>query len=89
MLQPTLRRINRDSGKHSYMVSNLVGLNCDNKDVTNITKQTMDTLKNCILPLEMSSLVLVHLYVRSMEDFAAVNSVYKTYFGINPAARYK
>ena len=30
---------------------------------------------------------MVCLYVQDMSMFAAVNAVYKTYFGINPPAR--
>ncbi|XP_026195846.1 diphthine--ammonia ligase [Anabas testudineus] len=35
----------------------------------------------------MKDIILVHLYVRSMEDFGPLNTVYKTHFGINPPAR--
>lgn len=35
----------------------------------------------------MKDIILVHLYVRSMEDFAPLNAVYKKHFGINPPAR--
>ncbi|XP_068608291.1 diphthine--ammonia ligase [Brachionichthys hirsutus] len=36
---------------------------------------------------KMEDIVLVHLYVRRMEDFAPINTVYKKYFGMNPPAR--
>ncbi|KAF7663865.1 hypothetical protein LDENG_00199590, partial [Lucifuga dentata] len=36
---------------------------------------------------KMKDIVLVHLYVRSMEDFGPVNTVYKKHFGVNPPAR--
>nr|XP_020469718.1 diphthine--ammonia ligase isoform X1 [Monopterus albus] len=35
----------------------------------------------------MKDIVLVHLYVRNMEDFGPLSTVYKTHFGINPPAR--
>ncbi|XP_076021750.1 diphthine--ammonia ligase [Genypterus blacodes] len=35
----------------------------------------------------MKQIVLVHLYVRSMEDFGPLNTVYKKHFGVNPPAR--
>ncbi|TNN33523.1 Diphthine--ammonia ligase [Liparis tanakae] len=35
----------------------------------------------------MKDIVLVHLYVTSMEDFVALNAVYKEHFGVNPPAR--
>ncbi|XP_074547356.1 diphthine--ammonia ligase [Halichoeres trimaculatus] len=36
---------------------------------------------------KMKDIILVHLYVRCMEDFAPLNAVYKQHFGINPPAR--
>ncbi|XP_053192003.1 diphthine--ammonia ligase [Scomber japonicus] len=36
---------------------------------------------------KMKNIILVHLYVRSMEDFGPLNTVYKKHFGINPPAR--
>uniref|UniRef100_A0A8C6UH00 Diphthine--ammonia ligase n=1 Tax=Neogobius melanostomus TaxID=47308 RepID=A0A8C6UH00_9GOBI len=35
----------------------------------------------------MTDIVLVHLYVKNMEDFMALNTVYKQHFGLNPPAR--
>ncbi|OCT68707.1 hypothetical protein XELAEV_18039995mg [Xenopus laevis] len=39
------------------------------------------------LGLQMSDAVLVHLYVKSMEDFAEINTVYGTHFLSAPPAR--
>ncbi|XP_069563269.1 diphthine--ammonia ligase isoform X1 [Brachyistius frenatus] len=36
---------------------------------------------------EMKNIVLVHLYVRNMEDFSSLNTVYKKHFDRNPPAR--
>ncbi|XP_018519204.1 diphthine--ammonia ligase isoform X1 [Lates calcarifer] len=36
---------------------------------------------------KMKDIILVHLYVSSMEDFGPLNTVYKKHFGINPPAR--
>ncbi|XP_076604027.1 diphthine--ammonia ligase [Chaetodon auriga] len=36
---------------------------------------------------KMKDIILVHLYVRSMEDFVPLNTVYKKHFGMNPPAR--
>uniref|UniRef100_A0A3Q2QYS5 Diphthine--ammonia ligase n=1 Tax=Fundulus heteroclitus TaxID=8078 RepID=A0A3Q2QYS5_FUNHE len=44
-----------------------------------------DELKNKAWKLK--NIVLVHLYVKNMEDFASVNEVYRKYFDINPPAR--
>ncbi|XP_051775760.1 diphthine--ammonia ligase [Erpetoichthys calabaricus] len=35
----------------------------------------------------LSDAVLIHLYLKSMSDFIAVNAIYKTFFGLNPPAR--
>lgn len=35
----------------------------------------------------LADVVLVHLYVASMDDFAPLNTVYKKHFGTNPPAR--
>ena len=37
--------------------------------------------------LSMSDLIVIHMYVKDMSDFAKVNQVYKTFFSINPPAR--
>ncbi|XP_064784046.1 diphthine--ammonia ligase isoform X2 [Oncorhynchus masou masou] len=36
---------------------------------------------------QLKHIVLVHLYVRNMEDFISLNKVYTTHFGVNPPAR--
>ncbi|KAJ4939877.1 hypothetical protein JOQ06_029313 [Pogonophryne albipinna] len=36
---------------------------------------------------KLKDIILVHLYVRSMDDFVSLNTVYKKHFGINPPAR--
>ncbi|TMS21504.1 Diphthine--ammonia ligase [Larimichthys crocea] len=36
---------------------------------------------------KMEDIILVHLYVRCMEDFVELNTVYKKHFGMNPPAR--
>ncbi|XP_022070619.2 diphthine--ammonia ligase isoform X2 [Acanthochromis polyacanthus] len=36
---------------------------------------------------KMKNIILVHLYVRNMEDFVPLNDVYKKHFGTNPPAR--
>jgi len=32
--------------------------------------------------------MMVHLFVKNMDDFAKVNSVYKSFLTVNPPARY-
>ncbi|XP_029317182.1 LOW QUALITY PROTEIN: diphthine--ammonia ligase [Cottoperca gobio] len=36
---------------------------------------------------KMKDIILVHLYVRSMDDFVPLNTVYKNHFGTSPPAR--
>ncbi|XP_056250336.1 diphthine--ammonia ligase [Seriola aureovittata] len=36
---------------------------------------------------KIKDIILVHLYVSSMDDFGPLNTVYKKHFGINPPAR--
>ncbi|XP_060558180.1 uncharacterized protein LOC132718499 [Ruditapes philippinarum] len=75
-----------DSDWRHIWVTNLMAVQKD-EDVEQLARQTMDNLQELIKPLNMSDLVLMHLYVKNMADFAAINAVYKTYFGLNPAAR--
>ena len=51
--------------------------------------QTMNQLRDHLISMQfdMSCLSLVHLYIQRMEDFSAINSVYKQFFSLNPAAR--
>ncbi|KAK7502798.1 hypothetical protein BaRGS_00006048 [Batillaria attramentaria] len=53
------------------------------------TRQAMDTLKGEVerLGRTLSEVFSMCLYVKKMADFAGVNAVYKTYFGINPPVR--
>lgn len=36
---------------------------------------------------KLKDIILVHLYVSSMDDFGPLNTVYKKHFGINPPSR--
>lgn len=72
-------------------ITDLVAYTDTGADLKARTKHLMDTLQSLVVSCgekwSMSNIVLVHLYVQNMADFADINSVYKTYFGINPAAR--
>ncbi|KAJ0063176.1 hypothetical protein NL108_013198, partial [Boleophthalmus pectinirostris] len=70
-------------------VGGISGLQCDEQDVQ---KQTSAAFSQLQSELEskgwhMRDIVLVHLYVKNMEDFAQINTVYKKHFGLNPPAR--
>ena len=36
---------------------------------------------------KITDIILIHLYVSSMEEYGPLNTVYKKHFGINPPAR--
>ncbi|XP_013406598.1 diphthine--ammonia ligase [Lingula anatina] len=60
-----------------------------NQTIEDITYKAMERLKALLSEhdLVMSDLVVLHLYVQNMPDFARINSVYRKYFDINPPAR--
>ena len=39
------------------------------------------------LNASLSDAMMVHLFVKDMDDFAKVNSIYKTFVKVNPPAR--
>ncbi|XP_040267991.1 diphthine--ammonia ligase isoform X1 [Bufo bufo] len=58
-------------------------------DVREVTRTALSSLKAQVqeLSLEMSDAVLVHLYVRNMDDFASINTEYAALFPSSPPAR--
>ncbi|WAR18279.1 DPH6-like protein [Mya arenaria] len=78
------------SGNHLWL-TNLIAYIDNGPDIASQTQTLMVNLQDTLTSLDdhwsLADLVLVHLYVRDMADFAAVNAVYKKYFGLNPAAR--
>lgn len=56
------------------------------EDVTrNVFQSLQDTLSS--LKASLSDGMMVHLFVKNMDDFAKVNSVYKRFLSVNPPAR--
>jgi endoribonuclease L-PSP, putative len=58
-------------------------------DIEGATKQSLDNVK-AILESEgvsMDSVIKTVVFLRDMNDFAAMNAVYSTYFSNNPPAR--
>ena len=51
-----------------------------------ITCGMLDKLKE--VDLSSKDVVAVHLFVSNMADFAAINFVYKNFFGVNPPVRF-
>lgn len=63
----------------------------DEQTIEQLTKKTMEKLKESIHGAgdgwSLNNICMIHLYVRDLKDFVAINSVYKTYFGLNPPSR--
>ncbi|XP_055956753.1 uncharacterized protein LOC126821085 [Patella vulgata] len=72
-----------------FYISNIVSYNNSTLSITDQTQLALTRLKDTLNNLKVSTknIVSVCLYVRNMADFAAVNSVYKTLFDINPPVR--
>uniref|UniRef100_UPI00398E6DF9 diphthine--ammonia ligase isoform X1 n=2 Tax=Pristiophorus japonicus TaxID=55135 RepID=UPI00398E6DF9 len=61
----------------------------EGKSINDATKQIFSTLQ---VELEMkeytlSDIILLHLYVKNMSNFGIINSIYQSYFNLNPPAR--
>ncbi|XP_030641198.1 diphthine--ammonia ligase [Chanos chanos] len=70
-------------------LAGISGLQCEKPDIQIQTRQAFQTLQGMLKErgFELKHVVLVHLYVRDMEHFSKVNSVYSSFFGHNPPAR--
>lgn len=70
-------------------ITGISGLTSEHTDVRGQTQHALTQLQGELKErgFQLKHIVLVHLYVRNMEDFAEVNSVYCTFFNQNPPAR--
>ncbi|KAM6969324.1 diphthine--ammonia ligase isoform 2-T2 [Tautogolabrus adspersus] len=77
------------SSKGFQWISGINGLQSQESGIQGQTRAAFTHLKSELdsRGWKMNDIILVHLYVRSMEDFGPLNAVYKTHFGINPPAR--
>lgn len=57
-------------------------LEIETKELFNIIEQQLDSLN-----MTTSNIFIMHCYVKTMSDFYLFNSLYKTYFGVNPTPR--
>ncbi|CAG2185266.1 DPH6 [Mytilus edulis] len=61
------------------------------KTTEEMTCLAMNKLKECMLERtgnwSLSDLCMINLYISDMNDFGAINDIYKKYFGLNPPAR--
>ncbi|XP_023807182.1 diphthine--ammonia ligase isoform X2 [Oryzias latipes] len=83
-----LPSVSQRSSRGFQWISGISGLQSED---TGIEGQTLAAFKmlqklesRC---LAVKNIILVHLYVRSMQDFVALNEVYKQHFTTNPPAR--
>ncbi|CAH1792462.1 unnamed protein product [Owenia fusiformis] len=73
----------------NFYVSCLYGLKKEGSSPGDIMQTIIEKLKSVLeqKSLGLQQLIAVHLYVQDMKDFAEINLVYKSYFGINPPVR--
>lgn len=76
---------------HDIWISGVTIEKDELQTIEELTKKIMDKLKDCINEAsegwDLSKLCMIHLYVKDLRDFTAINSVFKTYFGLNPPSR--
>ncbi|XP_014681942.1 PREDICTED: diphthine--ammonia ligase-like isoform X2 [Priapulus caudatus] len=73
-----------------FSVAGLVGVVSSMESTEEIVTRLMDKLKDVIenqAGAKLRDISFVHLYVSNMAEFARINSVYSTYFSLNPPAR--
>ncbi|XP_014770976.1 uncharacterized protein LOC106869672 [Octopus bimaculoides] len=71
-----------------FWIANLVGYG---RDVEAASQQVMGSLKEslslCKISPSFKNIYSVHLYVKNMETYSVINTIYKKYFGTNPPVR--
>ncbi|XP_070578500.1 uncharacterized protein [Ptychodera flava] len=86
-----VQRLVCESSSHGYLCMSGVSPAGEGKtqDVKEITKTAMEQLKVTLEKhgMDMSDIFLVHLYIKDMSEFKAINSAYCQYFSLNPPAR--
>ncbi|XP_061600249.1 diphthine--ammonia ligase isoform X2 [Cololabis saira] len=70
-------------------ISGISGLHSQDPGIEGQTMAAFKLLQNELESRDwrMKNIILVHLYVSSMDDFTPLNAVYKKHFDINPPAR--
>ncbi|XP_063765787.1 diphthine--ammonia ligase isoform X2 [Eleginops maclovinus] len=79
----------RRSSKGYQWISGINGLQSKDPAIQGQTTAAFTQLQSELdsRDWKLKDIVLIHLYVRSMEDFVPLNTVYKKHFGVNPPAR--
>ncbi|XP_008278084.1 diphthine--ammonia ligase [Stegastes partitus] len=77
------------SSRGYQWISGISGLKSKDPGIQGQTSEAFIQLQRELDSREwkMKNIILVHLYVRNMEDFVALNAVYKKHFDTNPPAR--
>ncbi|XP_028994805.1 diphthine--ammonia ligase [Betta splendens] len=77
------------SSRGYQWISGVSGLRSQNAGIQDQTSAAFTQLQSELdgRGWTLKDVLLVHLYVRSMDDFGSLNAVYKTHFGVNPPAR--
>ncbi|KAM4542557.1 diphthine--ammonia ligase isoform 2-T3 [Odontesthes bonariensis] len=77
------------SSRGYQWISGINGLQSQDPGIESQTLAAFTLLQNELesRSWKMKDIILVHLYVRNMEDFVSLNAVYKKHFDINPPAR--
>ncbi|GAB1598974.1 diphthine--ammonia ligase-like [Argonauta hians] len=71
-----------------FWIANLVGHGINVQEASQLVMDTLNkSLSQCKDFPGLKNIYSVHLYVKSMEDYSAINDVYKRYFGTNPPVR--
>ncbi|XP_076835211.1 uncharacterized protein LOC143481161 [Brachyhypopomus gauderio] len=70
-------------------ITGISGVSSERADVQGQTQRALTLLQGELQKrgLQLKHIVLVHIYVRNMEDFSGVNSVYGSFFSHSPPAR--
>ncbi|XP_043553952.1 diphthine--ammonia ligase isoform X2 [Chiloscyllium plagiosum] len=77
------------STKNGYQWISATHFPMEGKNINDATKQTFSLLQAELATkeYELSDIILLHLYVKNMRDFGIINSIYESYFNLNPPAR--
>ncbi|XP_072425128.1 diphthine--ammonia ligase isoform X4 [Chiloscyllium punctatum] len=77
------------STKNGYQWISATHFPMEGKNINDATRQTFSLLQAELATkeYELSDVILLHLYVKNMRDFGIINSIYESYFNLNPPAR--
>ncbi|KAI0269129.1 hypothetical protein BC834DRAFT_922815 [Gloeopeniophorella convolvens] len=95
---PSHSPVNYHTTRHrAKRVGNWVAIGNIHRDIDNApavsleaeVRECFDTLQRCLHEhsLSLSQLTNINIFISDMKDFAAINAVYATYFGVSPPAR--